>query len=75
MDSICEAAEGEIVRLKAQMPSGEWLDLIGEVAHATSRLGFGLKFVHMNQLQREKLRRFINSLQIADRHTAVRICA
>ncbi len=75
VDSICEAAEGEIFHLKAQMPNGEWLDLVGEVAHATSRLGFGLKFVQMNQLQREKLRRFISSLQGVDRPTLVRICA
>ena len=75
VDSICEASEGEILHLRAQMPSGEWLDLVGEVAHASLRLGFGLKFVQMDQIQTEKLRRFIKTLDGSDRSTLLRICA
>ena len=75
VDSICEASEGEILHLKAQMPNGEWLDLVGEVAYTSSRLGFGLKFVQMDLLQREKVRRFIRGLDESNYPTLLRICA
>lgn len=75
VDSICEASEGEVLHLKVQIPSGEWLDLVGTVAHATPRLGFGLRFVQMEQSQTEKVRRFIRSLEGDERPTNLRICA
>ena len=56
LDTLGQAAPGEVVNFKLQLPSGEWLDLSGEVAHTTPPLGFGLRFVNPTEEQLEKLR-------------------
>ncbi len=63
VDTLGEAATGEIVHFKLQLPDGEWLDLSGEVAHTTPPLGFGLRFVNPNDEQLEKLRSLITHFQ------------
>src|ERR1700740_754389 len=59
VDSICEAAVGEVLHFKVRLPTGEWLNLVGEVAHYFARLGFGLRFVNLNTTQLNKLRLLI----------------
>jgi len=56
VDTLGEATIGEIVRFKLQLPGGDWLDLIGEVAHETPPLGFGMRFIDLTDEQRETLR-------------------
>ena len=56
VDTLGEATVGEILRFKLQLPSGDWLELIGEVAHETPPLGFGMRFIDLTDEQRETLR-------------------
>ncbi|HEX2268436.1 MAG TPA: PilZ domain-containing protein [Pyrinomonadaceae bacterium] len=63
MDTMGDAIPGEILTLKLQLPTGEWLELTGEVAHHTPPLGFGLRFVDLPEEQVERLRSFIEYLK------------
>ena len=63
VDTLGDAHVGEIISFKLQLPSGEWLDLTGEVAHETPPLGFGLRFAYLNDDQLETLRSLIAQLQ------------
>lgn len=63
MDTLGDAATGEILTLKLQLPNGEWLELTGAVAHHTPPLGFGLRFVDLDEDQLETLRAFIEYLK------------
>ena len=63
VDTLGEAATGEIVHFKLQLPGGDWLDLAGEVAHTTPPLGFGMRFVDPTDQQLEKLRSVIANPQ------------
>jgi len=60
VDTLGEATVGEILRFKLQLPSGDWLELIGEVAHETPPLGFGMRFIDLTDDQREMLRSLIS---------------
>src|SRR6185369_9937311 len=55
VDSLGEAQVGEVIVFKLQTPDGGWLELTGEVAHQTSPLGFGLRFMDLTDDQNEKL--------------------
>lgn len=59
VDTLGDATVGEILSLKLQMPTGDWLELTGEVAHETPPLGFGIRFVHLSDEQAEKVRSLI----------------
>lgn len=61
VDTLGDATVGEILRFKLQLPSGDWLDLIGQVAHETPPLGFGMKFVDLTDEQREILHSLISN--------------
>ena len=63
VDTLGEAAAGEVLYFKLQMPDGDWLDLSGEVAHTTPPLGFGLRFLNPTDEQIDKLRSLISHLQ------------
>lgn len=63
VDTLGEAANGEIVHFKLQLPDGAWLELAGKVAHTTPPLGFGLRFVEPTDEQVESLRALIATLQ------------
>jgi hypothetical protein len=56
VDSILEVVEGETLRLDIQLPNGEWLSLEGVVVHQSRRLGFGVRFVNLDESQRHKIR-------------------
>jgi PilZ domain len=55
IDSLCEAYVGEVIRFNMQLPSGEWLELTGEIAHHVPQLGFGVRFVNLSDSNRQKL--------------------
>jgi Tfp pilus assembly protein PilZ len=63
VDTLGEAASGEILHFKLQLPDGNWLELAGKVAHTTPALGFGVRFVNPTDEQVEALRAVINLLQ------------
>jgi hypothetical protein len=54
---------GELVHLKLQLPNGEWLELVGEVAHHTPPVGFGVRFLDLSEEQLRRLRSFIEYLK------------
>ena len=62
LDTMGEAQTGEIVSFKLQVPGGDWIELTGEVAHQCPPMGFGLRFVDLNDEQIEKLRSLISHL-------------
>ena len=64
VDTLGEAQVGEILSLKIQVPSGEWLELSGEVAHQTPPLGFGLRFQNLTDEQLDKLRSVIAEIDL-----------
>jgi hypothetical protein len=63
VDTLGEAHVGEILNFKLQLPTGDWLELTGEIAHGTPSLGFGLRFVDLTDDQMEKLRSLIAHVQ------------
>ena len=63
VDSLCEASVGEILTIKLQLPTGQWFELTGEVAHHTPPIGFGLRFINLTDEQLENLRALISSLR------------
>ena len=64
VDTLGEAQVGEILSLKIQMPSGDWIELSGEVAHQTPPLGFGMRFENLSDEQVDKLRSVIGQLNV-----------
>lgn len=63
VDSLGDVNMGELVHLKLQLPSGEWFELAGEVAHHTPPVGFGIRFLDLSEEQLETLRSFIQYLK------------
>lgn len=51
---------GEIVGLAFKMPSGEWLQLRGEVTSFQMGIGFGLLFSFLTEDEEQALRELIN---------------
>jgi len=63
VDTLGEAYVGEILSFKLLMPTGDWLELTGEVAHESPPLGFGVRFVYLSDEQIEKLGTLIAHFQ------------
>ncbi len=55
LDTVGEVLSGEIVAFRVLLPDGDWLYLEGEVRHHHHGLGFGVKFVDLNEEQTDKL--------------------
>ena len=62
VDSILEVFKGETLFLKILMPAGEWLDVQGFVAHHFPRLGFGVRFINLDEEQRLQIRSLIDQV-------------
>ena len=62
VDSINSTVPGEILRFKVQLPDGEWLDLVGEVAHSFAQVGFGIRFLDLDESQLIKLHLLVEHL-------------
>jgi hypothetical protein len=65
VDTLGEAYIGEILNIRLPLPDGDMLELSGEVAHHSSPIGFGLRFVNFSEQQREKLESLLASLKDA----------
>ncbi|SRR6266851_6488358 len=59
LDTIAEVMVGETLFLKILMADGEWFELKSVVAHYTPRLGFGVRFVNLNERQEHQIRSFL----------------
>ena len=59
LDSVGEVMVGEIVAFRVLLPDDEWLYLEGEVRHHHHGIGFGVRFVDLNEEQVEKLLRLL----------------
>ena len=75
IDTISEAVTGEVLHLKVQLLSGEWLELTGEVAHTFPSIGFGIRFVDLGAVQRQKLLWLLEHLKGTTDRPIARICA
>lgn len=63
IDALSEASVGEVLNFKIKLPTDEWLYLVGEVAHRTPALGFGIRFINLTEDQTKKLKSLIDRLQ------------
>lgn len=59
LDTIAEVMVGETLFLKILMANGEWFELKSVVAHYTPRLGFGVRFVDLDEKQELQIRTFL----------------
>lgn len=51
---------GEVVGVELKLPSGEWLQLRGEVAFYHTGVGFGVLFTFLTDEEEQALRQLIN---------------
>jgi len=65
VDTILEVTKGEILFLKMLMPEGDWFDVQGVVAHHSLRLGFGVRFINLNEEQRRRIRLLVHQVNPA----------
>lgn len=59
VDTIGEVVVGEALLLKILIANNEWIDFQGVVAHIFPRLGFGVRFVNLDEKQRSFIRSII----------------
>ena len=59
LDSVGDVMLGEIVAFRVLLPDDDWLYLEGEVRHHHHGIGFGVRFVDLNEEQVEKLLRLL----------------
>ena len=55
LDTVGETMTGEVVCFRVSLADGDWLYLEGEVRHYTPKRGFGVRFLDLEQQQREKI--------------------
>ena len=55
LDTVGEVMVGEVVAFRILLPDADWLYLEGEVRHHRPGFGFGVRFIDLNDEQREKL--------------------
>jgi len=60
IDTIAEVTEGEAMVLQIMLPDGAWFKLQGVVAHRFPRLGFGVRFVNLDEKQLRQIRSLIS---------------
>lgn len=59
LDAVGEVMVGEVVAFRVLLPDDDWLYLEGEVRHHRHGLGFGVRFIDLNEEQTEKLLRLL----------------
>jgi hypothetical protein len=60
VDSIAEVREGEAMFIKILMRDGEWLEVQGVLAHHSPQLGFGVRFVNLDEGLDRQIRSLID---------------
>jgi hypothetical protein len=56
MDTIVSVTVGEALSLQILMPDSSWFELQGVVAYHSPRMGFGVRFVNLDEKQRRQIR-------------------
>ena len=59
LDTVGEVMRGEIVGFRVLLPDGDFLYVEGEVRHYTAGVGFGVRFLDLNDEQLKNLKRLI----------------
>jgi len=59
VNTVGKVDVGEIVGVEIKLPSGEWLQLRGEVTSCQIGIGFGLVFSFLTEDEEEALREFL----------------
>ena len=56
VDTMGQAPVGKTINFKLLLPSGEWIVAQGTVVYELARTGFGVRFTHISDSDRELLR-------------------
>ncbi len=59
LDTVGEVMRGEIVGFRVLLPDEDFLYLEGEVRHYTPAIGFGVRFVDLNDEKQANLKKLI----------------
>jgi hypothetical protein len=65
LDTVGEVMVGEIVAFRVLLPDDDWLYLEGEVRHHRHGVGFGVRFVELNEEQTQNLQRLLEMARAA----------
>jgi hypothetical protein len=63
IDTIGKVDVGEMISFKICQPSGEWIELQGEVVYELPRFGFGIKFKNLSAESVKKIVELVKSQQ------------
>lgn len=55
IDTIAQAAVGEVVAVRLRLPAGGWIELRGEVTYQFPSMGFGVRFTGASEADRKRL--------------------
>jgi len=55
VDTIGQASVGEHIIFKLKLPSGEWLNVEGDVTYVDPRVGFGIRFRSLSEADKAKM--------------------
>jgi Tfp pilus assembly protein PilZ len=71
VETIAKAEVGDRVNFKLRLPSGEWLDLQGEVTYEYPNVGFGVHFTNLSDDHQKRLEWLVKAERYrAERHEA-----
>ena len=63
IDTLFESYTGQKLRLMIKLPTREWLELEGEVAHNVPHMGLGIRFINLEPGKREKISWLLRHLE------------
>lgn len=55
IETMGQAAVGEMIRFEVQLPTARWMPLVGEVVYYLPSMGFGVRFRTLTESQREMI--------------------
>jgi c-di-GMP-binding flagellar brake protein YcgR len=61
VDTIAQATVGEQIHFKLQIPSGDWMELDGEVTYSYPNIGFGIRFINLSEVDQQKLAKMVQA--------------
>jgi hypothetical protein len=61
LDTISQAALGDLVHINVRLPDGNWLALSGVVVHRRQNLGFGITFTNLSEEQCQSINQHIDA--------------
>lgn len=61
VESWAGVRPGDTVQFEMQTPSGDSLPIVGEVTYAFEGMGFGVKFLDMDEVLRRRIRELVEA--------------